>query len=1417
MKYTFLLVTLLTFWFTDAHAQRYPIKQNGLWGAINAEGEIKIPAKYDFLRVLPDSEYAEAERDGKKILLGPNGREIATDIQEVKALSPAIAVVRKAEGWQLASALEGGSLDLKAEKLLPLGYDFFAFQRKGKWGVMQANGKEIYPPKADTVFVADTVRSHRSRLFLAKVGETLSLCGQNCPPERQGIERHYALPNGYVLFKKDGKWGGISGNEKHSLPNEFRRFAFLMPSFIALQKYNGEWQLYSDLLHRFVITEPHSYFAMLDDYYALGGWFIKAKKQGNKMGLLDERGKLLLPYDFDDLQSPGRSFISAKKGEKWGLLKKNKQEILPFEYDFILNFPEALNYTKIVKGKKEGFVNARGEITLPCHYDVLEVYRDFVLGYQGEQVTLFRLDEWGKVKHQTQYAHFNDTGLKRQDLQGEVNFDWKVNPDADGNRWEQAENGKFYLVQNNGQPVFNTGFSTVVPHPLLGLAFATHKDREGRTRKGFLIDYRAGKVRFASDKIKTLALFDFAENDIARAAMDSVKYNALVRKNGELIRSFPVGGSPAKIDTMSYFSEGLLWVKAGGKCGVVNALGDVILPFQYDEVTDFRNGRAQVRKGEKWGYVNAEGKSIVPVKYNHISPFINGFAVVILEGKYGLISEAGQEVIPLNYERLSFVKRGVVRVQQGEKWGALNTEGKEVIAVKYDSLGEFIEGIAPIKLAGRFGFIQDNGKVLIEPKLAVEAVSSMRNGIAWLGKGRVNRPQDPVNPVSYRLNGYIRKDGSFIVDGKYESIQGFEAVHRNKKGAALAVRQGKTGLLGADGQEILPCEYDEVGREYEKVFRTGEGVVRVVKSGKTGYINAKAEFVLPCNYTKVGNFAGIYAAGRGVAEVKQGRKWGAVNAQGKVAIPLRYDFAGMASSNDTLLAVRMGKRWGVINDKEKEIVPIRYKKVRFLVQDDEQLLIEVYSDSLRHDYLSPENKIVAQVYGEAAGAYAEGKIPAKKDGKWGFADSTGAWVIAPQFDEARAFGKGLAPVIQNGKWGYVNESGKVQISPAYEQAHPFTAGGCAQVRKNGKWGLIRANGSFALPAEYEEIRSLGEGFFAAQKKDGNEKLEALVSPSGKLLTKFEFSELGEFGEGLFPAKLVHKKREKQKYGYLNAKGELAIPHKFNYALPFSGDMARVKTVGQRWSFIDKKGIVKIASKYNYATDFSEGLAFGDATFFDPKNQTQARSADPKLRVISPLYEGVAIAEHPSLGYLHVDKTLQKCYAQPYDTLTRFCNGVALAKAGEVWQLSRISTTGMTDKTEKQTKEEMTTRLNFTRQTMLKYKADYPERLKKAYKVPAGTIRDLGWKLVREGRWKLIDRNGKFVRNAVFSSAKDLEKTYIHLEVSGGYGFYDAAGEQLAAPVFEVRYPVGDGLIRVERGDQIGYLHPEKGWLWKPQH
>ncbi len=123
----------------------------------------------------------------------------------------------------------------------------------------------------------------------------------------------------------------------------------------------------------------------------------------------------------------------------------------------------------------------------------------------------------------------------------------------------------------------------------------------------------------------------------------------------------------------------------GGKQGLKNAKGDLLIPAVYDEIFEFNEqGLAVVERNGQYGYINASGFELVPCQYREAfdARHINGnnYAEVEVSGKRGVLHiDTKQLSIPAIYDELDWIAYGFLNGRQGDGHLLLSVEGRLII------------------------------------------------------------------------------------------------------------------------------------------------------------------------------------------------------------------------------------------------------------------------------------------------------------------------------------------------------------------------------------------------------------------------------------------------------------------------------------------------------------------------------------------------------------------------------------------------------------------------------------------------------------------------------------------------------------------------------------------------------------------
>jgi hypothetical protein len=111
---------------------------------------------------------------------------------------------------------------------------------------------------------------------------------------------------------------------------------------------------------------------------------------------------------------------------------------------------------------------------------------------------------------------------------------------------------------------------------------------------------------------------------------------------------------------------------------------------------------------------------------------------------------------------------------------------------------------------------------------------------------------------------------------------------------------------------------------------------------------------------------------------------------------------------------------------------------------------------------------------------AEGLFPAGKEGKTGFVNSSGKWVIEPRFAEVGNFSERIASFRNSSKWGLVGMDGHIISEPKWDEIKNFSSG-IAVAKENDQFFLLEKTGSLLNQEGFDKVCRLKEGYFLVER------------------------------------------------------------------------------------------------------------------------------------------------------------------------------------------------------------------------------------------------------------------------------------------------------------------------------------------------
>jgi hypothetical protein len=252
------------------------------------------------------------------------------------------------------------------------------------------------------------------------------------------------------------------------------------------------------------------------------------------------------------------------------------------------------------------------------------------------------------------------------------------------------------------------------------------------------------------------------------------------------------------------------------------------------------------------------------------------------------------------------------------------------------------------------------------------------------------------------------------------------------------------GLIDETGSNKANLLYNFVSQVGDEGVRILAGDENTLVDGK-GVVRGKLSFVPTA--------AGIYS--EGLIAIKNDKTYGYYDSLGD------YKFGKyLAASNFTNGKAAVSEKegtWQIIDKDGKAVSDTTYKDVK-LNADGSYIKkgVMVAKTDDKYKLYDKKGKQIGNFECDDIDVVTDdGLIAFKKDGKWGFVNTSGKVVIDAAFDSAKSFSNGLAGVCSGEKWGFIDESGTVVIDYQFYGVDYFNSKRYCLVKGTpGDWELI---------------------------------------------------------------------------------------------------------------------------------------------------------------------------------------------------------------------------------------------------------------------------------------------------------------------------------------------------------------------------
>lgn len=409
------------------------------------------------------------------------------------------------------------------------------------------------------------------------------------------------------------------------------------------------------------------------------------------------------------------------------------------------------------------------------------------------------------------------------------------------------------------------------------------------------------------------------------------------------------------------FSEGLMWVRKNGKAGCIDAYGNVVIDFLYDEAMEFQNAMSVVKKDGYYGVINIDNQSIIPCVYETISRHQENFAaqknnqLIIFDAYGNILSTLGDEYqfVNMPYNGFLFVRNvalqkvqedgsGVITTTQVPKFSDLKGYDQLFYTNYYRDLVSECEAFAEALQYG-YSFINTKGEVIfegLEAKVKVEIVSS-----------RVQPDPYPHIAVYFTPSKFtdagiaiVKKNGLYgIIDQDGTGIQDFAMTECWDYGDYI-VGQILDTLLLMDTRGNVFFERDAT--QCVESFVSGGERFFILKTEETyGVIDSSGQTRVPFVYETL-YLPAVYSpkSEDSLIEAQKDGRWGAIDPNNQILVPFQFDDILTAANFTYLAVVETEERQYIYEVAKQRRIPISNKAVSMKKINDKAVALETYPD-----------------------------------------------------------------------------------------------------------------------------------------------------------------------------------------------------------------------------------------------------------------------------------------------------------------------------------------------------------------------------------------------------------------------------------------------------------------------------------------
>jgi len=483
-----------------------------------------------------------------------------------------------------------------------------------------------------------------------------------------------------------------------------------------------------------------------------------------------------------------------------------------------------------------------------------------------------------------------------------------------------------------------------------------------------------------------------------------------------------------RLDSATHFTHDVSVVYYNGKCGLMSAIGEMILPISYKSIAFIDDETIEITPLAQWDAYDFSSQKLFGVQADSAYLFNN-------------------DTIGLSFRSYSFLKPIESDSSKGPFPGSM-----------IKSLGNSMV----VSLEGQFYLVnmmdQSQKELLGTPVMVNEHYLITRQKgferdsfLILANNGKRTKAEDFRIEANYV---YLRHNGFWgVYDKKFELVIRplYNEIHRMANSDFMVNYQGNFGIINNKEEWVHSPTYKKMEEVDTGIYWGLTHFLQEYLIEGTSKKEADLHYLMQDNFILETNIEG---------EVR------IVSKQG-MAISTYIKATYYDHLSDSVL-LNNGKNFIYLTADGNSIFSIKGYDAVSLQNDN---FLPIYKDN-GYGFIDLKGKLrIANRYKQVK-PFSEDMAAIQIGNKWGFIDRNEALLIQPYYDFAQPFKNGLAIIAIAGKHGLINKNGQEVIQLKYDSIQRID--NFYLLRKGTKWGVADLTGKFRFYPNYDEINIRGD-------------------------------------------------------------------------------------------------------------------------------------------------------------------------------------------------------------------------------------------------------------------------------------------------------------------------------------------------------